>query len=358
MLTKVDAVSDYGTPMERIRIRKEEMAKLADTESRREDGEWDLDNPNIDDEGLAANALFNSLVDDGDLQEMDEDTKQEIESKLQELEELKNRYEDVDGTLEPDEVSDLSDEITDLESEIEELQSGEFADVYFIIPTKYRSYSNTYSFEVIGLRGREYLVGLYEDMYEAAIENQEQLLDDVGIEGISEWLIENNIDKEQVRDEMEEYYRDDITENPEVYFDEDDYELTEEQEKRIEELENQISDLQEQLDNTEEEDEIADLEQQIEELQEELDSIEPDTEPTEEMIDGKVDEYVSRQDEIEWLKELGSDLSNYIDMKGVAQDIVDNDGLGVLSSYDGRYDDVYVTTPDGKKHNFVIVRTN
>jgi hypothetical protein len=55
-------VSDYGTPMEKMRIRREELKKEAEADERREDGEWDLDNPNIDDEGLAANALFQHLV--------------------------------------------------------------------------------------------------------------------------------------------------------------------------------------------------------------------------------------------------------------------------------------------------------
>jgi hypothetical protein len=45
-----------------MRIRREELAKEAEADERREDGEWDLDNPNIDDEGLAANALFQHLV--------------------------------------------------------------------------------------------------------------------------------------------------------------------------------------------------------------------------------------------------------------------------------------------------------
>ena len=39
-------------------------------------------------------------------------------------------------------------------------------------------------------------------------------------------------------------------------------------------------------------------------------------------------------------------------------DIVDIDGIGVLASYDGRYDEVTVTTADGKKHSFVVMRMN
>ena len=48
------SVRDYGSERERIRIRKEEMKKLAEADERKESGEWDLDNPDIDDEGLMA----------------------------------------------------------------------------------------------------------------------------------------------------------------------------------------------------------------------------------------------------------------------------------------------------------------
>jgi hypothetical protein len=68
-------VHDYGTPIAAMRIRREELKKLADAESRREDNEWGLDNPDIDMKGLAANVLFNHLVDKGDLDENEEDRK-------------------------------------------------------------------------------------------------------------------------------------------------------------------------------------------------------------------------------------------------------------------------------------------
>jgi hypothetical protein len=151
---------------------------------------------------------------------------------------------------------------------------------------------------------------------------------------------------------MEEFYRDDITDNPEVYFDDDDYQLTDEQEERKERLEIEIEGLREKLENTENEDEIADLETEIGGFQEELDSIEPDTEPTDDMIDEKVDYYIRNTDE------MGYELNDWVNLKGVARDIVDSDGLGVMASYDGNYDERTVTTPDGKKYTFVIMRMN
>jgi hypothetical protein len=328
---------------------------LADADERRQDGEWDLDNPKIDDEGLAANALFDYLVYKGDLDEMDEETKNEIKTKKEEIERLIEEGKGLD--MDSEEREEIYDRITDLENEIEELQEG-VADVYYLIPQSYRSYGDLNNFEVIGLRGQEYVVGYWDDVYEAAVENQEQLIEDIGIDGISRGLIEDNIDKGRVREYMEEFYRDDITDNPEVYFDDDDYQLTDEQEERKERLEIEIEGLREKLENTENEDEIADLETEIGGFQEELDSIEPDTEPTDDMIDEKVDYYIRNTDEIDWLKEMGYELNDWVNLKGVARDIVDSDGLGVMASYDGNYDERTVTTPDGKKYTFVIMRMN
>jgi hypothetical protein len=56
--------------------------------------------------------------------------------------------------------------------------------------------------------------------------------------------------------------------------------------------------------------------------------------------------------------EMGYELNDWVNLKGVARDIVDSDGLGVMASYDGNYDERTVTTPDGKKYTFVIMRMN
>jgi hypothetical protein len=77
------------------------------------------------------------------------------------------------------------------------------------------------------------------------LRSQEQLIDDIGVDGINRYLIEDNLDKEQIRDEMREYYYNDISENPEIYFNENDYQLTDEQEERKEQLENYINEMEE-----------------------------------------------------------------------------------------------------------------
>jgi hypothetical protein len=362
---------DSGSPVEAKRIRREELKKLAEAESRREDGDWDLTNPNIDEEGLAANALFNHLVSEGKLDEMDNETKELLNTKIQQLEELKSTY----NPTEEDSQDYIYDEMSDLEDEIEELQEN-YADVYYIIPTNYKPYGTLYSFEVTGLRNQEYMVGTYDDMYEAAIENTENLLDDIGLDGINQYIIESNLDEDAIREYIEEFYDNDIRDSPESYFRQDDYELTDEQEERKEELENYINEMEdlktekeEELEDTEDEDEKSKLEKEIEQIEEniekaqdEFDSIEPDDEPTEEMIEEKVSYYVRRamDDPVSWLRGMDEDdrIQYYVNVRGVAEDIVDHDGIGTLSSWDGSYDDVYITGPNGIRYNFVVIRNN
>jgi predicted nuclease with TOPRIM domain len=98
-----------------------------------------------------------------------------------------------------------------------------------------------------------------------------------------------------------------------------------------------------------------DLENQIEALQEELDSIEVDTEPTEEMIEDKVNELVRdvRRDPLDYLKNLGLPIKEYIDEDELAQGLVNSDGWGIMNSYDGNYDSI-----DVAGETYYIMRVN
>ncbi len=158
----------------------------------------------------------------------------------------------------------------------------------------------------------------------------------------------------------EEDYEYQVRENPDSYFNDDDYELTSEQEERIEQLESQIEDLEQQkleLDSDDDNyyDYEEDLDNQIEALQEELDNIEVDTEPTEDMIDTKVAELVRdvRRDPLDYLKNLGLDIKEYIDEDELAQGLVDSDGWGIMNSYDGQYD-----TEEVNGVTYYIMRVN
>ena len=83
-----------------------------------------------------------------------------------------------------------------------------------------------------------------------------------------------------------------------------------------------------------------DLDNQIEALQEELDGIEVDTEPSEEMIENKVAELVRdvRRDPLDYIKNYGLNIKDYVDEDALAQGLVDSDGYGIMNGYDGQYD--------------------
>lgn len=351
-------VWDSDTPIERKRKARELSIKIADSEERRQNNEWSIND--TDDEGLKANALFNWLVGNGDLDELDDEQKETLNNLKIELEQLTEEY---DKEEESDRISELYDRISEIEEEISDLEENS-ADVYNIFPTNYRFYGME-QFEVIGvdkLVNRMYSVGTESEMDEGALDYAEGVIRDMGIDGFNESFIEDHIDTDYLKSYVEDWYTDDVWQNPDVFFNDDDYELTTEQEERqehlesyIEELETYISDLEEQQTSmefdTDNEDEYnqeqEELQNKIDEAtenrdkaQEELDDIEPDKEPTQEMVDNVVEDRVNdvMRDPISFIREMGLDIKNFINEKDLAEALVESDGWGVMNGYDGNYD--------------------
>jgi len=197
-------------------------------------------------------------------------------------------------------------------------------------------------------------------MDDAALQYAKNYVDDVGAEGFNESFIEDYLDVDAIVNMAEEDYEYQIRDYPDSYFNDDDFELTEEQERRIEELETQIENLeqeQNELDTDREDyDELyEDFQNHIDALQEELDNIEVDTEPTEEMIENKVYELVRdvRRDPLDYLKNYGLNIKEYIDEDELAQGLVNSDGWGIMNSYDGQYD-----TEEVNGVTYYIMRVN
>jgi len=339
--TKVKGyVSDYRSPRERIREKKERDDKLAQLEVLRDNNEWDLEQG--DETGEKAHALFQWLENNGEIEPLSDDDKEKLVILRQKLEDLNKEY---DETEDEDKVVELLNDIDNTQEEIDELEENN-VDVYMMYPTRY-TYYGLQQFEVLidGFKDQEYTVGTEEEMDDAALKYVENYIDDVGVDGFNESFIEDYLDVDAIVNMAEEDYEYQIRDYPEGYFSEDDFELTEEQEQRIEQLESQIEDLEQQkleLDSDDENyyDYEEDLDNQIEALQEELDGIEVDTEPTEDMIENKVAEYVRdvRRDPLDYLKNLGLPIKEYIDEDELAKGLVASDGWGTMNSYDGNYD--------------------
>jgi hypothetical protein len=352
---------DSGTPREDKRLRIQDEKWLADNETKRENDEWKIGNS---DEGDKINALFQYLIDEGEIESMDEDERET-------LNELKRRYARIEKEYQEsedsDEQSELYDKLTDLEGDIEGLEERN-NDIYNTIVPDGSYYTGLETFNVIPLRKgsqlRIYTVGTEDEMDDALEKYWENYIDDVGLEGINQYVLENCVDEDAVVEMAEESYREDVEYNPEIYFDNDDLELSPSQERRIEELEGYVNELDDYINEMTDkqsslEDEIEDSEEysrsydEIQELideaesnkekaQEEIDEINDSKEVSESMIDDKVSDlvYDVKRDPLGYLNDHGMSVKYYIDGECIKESLSSNSEYGDMNNYDGSYDTI------------------
>jgi|688.fasta_scaffold27337_10 hypothetical protein len=364
-------ISDHGS--KRWKIKQAEILREKRNEQleRKNSGEWDPENyDNMDEEGLRANALILHLGDSGDEKVLDDELRIKLEESKNRLEILYQRKEQEEETDEIDaEIDELEEIVMDIESE--------YIDVYELYPSG--EYYGMTTFEILGsYNSKEYAVIEESRIDDAVKEYAENTIDDLGVEGFSSWAIENCIDKDQIRREVEEYYENDIRDSPESYFTKDDFKLSDEQENRIEELESYIEEMEELKSSLEDEqnslndsikepeeyrkeyeniqEKIDEIDENIEKAQDELDEIEPSDEPTEDMISDKVEEMVEDRmdDPKSWIDELGFNIQNYVDKDCLAEEWVRSDGYGIMNSYDGGYDSIKGVDSDW----YIVMRLN
>ena len=149
------SLSYWDTPYSKELDRRKEMALRADARQRREDGEWDLNNSNIDNEGLMANAVFDYMVQEGDIGYLDGPEREELQDLERRMEELEER---IDNEEDSEIVDELENEQNDLQSEIDELKDKD-NDVYDLMPEG--SHYDLYTFRSIhnDASGNIYAVG-------------------------------------------------------------------------------------------------------------------------------------------------------------------------------------------------------
>lgn len=332
---------------QRIQRQKEEQA-----EERRMEGEWTL-GPDCPDEGLKAHALFDWLIEQLDIDARtaeDEINLIELRTNLEQLQvrlgELENSDED---------TSEIEDEIEVIEEEISEIESK--VDVYNINPDG--RYYNMTEFEVLGagIDDRRYAVGTEDEVKTSCYEYVEQLIDDIGYEGFSRNFAMSYLDTDAIVSQAEDDYRYDVTENPEVYLDESDRELSSSQvetisilKMRIEKAEAQIEEFEDRLGEDDDEyyeRKIEELKTAIEEFEDEILDIEADPQGDfpEHLIEEKVDDLLDdvRSDPESYLSDRGLDWADYIDKDEFIEAVIDADGYGhTLNRYDGNADEISV----------------
>lgn len=342
-----EAVKKEKERLERLRIQRILQGRREEANDRRLDNEWEL-GPDCPDEGLKAHALLDWLDSNGDVEIITNEDRGEIARIQNEIDRLQLEYDNDENVR-----GDLLDEISELEDELNEFTSK--IDVYNIVPTG--NFYDTSEFEVIDspeVEGRRYAVGDEGEMKSSAYDYVEQLIDDIGYRGFNESFVKGFIDERAVLDYAEDFYEDDIRENPESYFDEEDRMLSDDQEEKIEILKNRIAQVESIIENLESEmdgendddlqERVDELNERIEEMNDEITEIEenPEGDFPEEKIDDAVQKQVDnvRYDIFDFVENFGLDWEDYIDKDEFIDGVIDADGYGhTLNGYDGNADE-------------------
>ena len=236
---------------------------------------------------------------------------------------------------------------------------GRDEDIYNLIPETDNFYpGEIMSFKWMGENetDSEYIVGEWDDVYELAKTRLMDTVDDMGIrEAFNDDFLMNHLDVDELVNYFESWYDDYVRDDWESIFDSEDLPLSDEQKKRHEELDQEIEELYRKTRDTDSlpysSDERGEIYDRIEELEEERDEIveNPEGEPTEEMIEEKVNDYLYdvRNNPQHYIQEYELDLENFIDKDAVIEEAVDMDGVGHnISHYDGIEYDIRIDGVD------------
>ena len=348
-VTVTGYIWDHNTPISRKKERIRINGLLSDAQQRREDNEWAIENEDYD--GLRAQALFQHLSSEYP----DEFISEEEEVELRQLKETLGGliYDQEQGN----ESDELQDQIDSVEASIEELE--EKLDVYSLMPSVYNRRGGMMSFEIItgNLSGREYHVGSEYEADNEALEYAKNQIDDIGVDQYNSGFVEYYLDERGIEEYFRDFYYSDVRDNIDSYFDESEYGITDEEEEEMEELENKISQMEDLQSETEEDsDEWNNYEEQIDAMKEQIEDIQNmEREPTPTQIEDKVDEMVEdvMRDPVDKLKDWGMEIKDWVNTDDMAQGLVDSDGYGIMSSYDGSYDSEYVL-----EKQYIIIRNN
>ena len=226
----------WDTPYSKELDRRKEMALRAEARQRREDGEWDLNNSNIDKEGLMANAVFDYMVQEGDIGYLDGPEREELEDLEKRMEELEER---IDNEEDSEIVDELEIEQNDLQSEIDELKDKD-NDVYDLIPES--SHYDLHTFRSIhnDASGYVYAVGTENEADSSLKEYYDEMVNDLS--NFDKNTLSYHIDGDEVAEYYEDAVREWVTGDPENY--DVSRETSVKQDKEIEKLQNQKRSLQ------------------------------------------------------------------------------------------------------------------
>lgn len=353
---------------EKVRLEKERLARIRRqreidsalelAQERRESNEWDINSVERGSIGAMAHALYKHLVNSGTIEPLtDEDIQKRSELESQ-LAELQQTYNDTEN-------EDLLTDIGNIEEELDELKNHK--DVYDIIPTG-DDYTGLKFFTTSDFEN-QWKIGDYNTTQTAAERHVSDMISDMGFEGFNPSFVISHVDTDAYESYLRDFFSHDVYENPDVYLNDEDRELSSQQERLISELNEKIKILFEKLFSMrddlktmdDESDEYSELEELINETEAEINEAETEIEEIKENPEGDYDEdklsdavdsIISEyENNIEYFAEnyIGKSVEEFIsdagliDREGFIESVVDSDGWGtILNNYDGTEDEEQV----------------
>ena len=325
------------------RRRERERRLEARALQRREGDEWKLGETGT--VGIMANALMEWLIDEGEFENKEVEIA-DVEDQIEDMRLGMENDPDVIANPDGERAQDYGQDLDNLEEELEVLKE-EAHDIYDL---RYED-SDHYGLPVFEYEGGEYAVGDDEMADSASWDQLDNLIDEIGYQGFTEGFMDWYVDGDAVADDFEDYFWDDMSENPEDYLDEDDDTVLNPSAKvEIEKIEEIIGELQEELEETNDEGEeeelltkIEDLEIQMEDIREDEDNWDWSDEAKENYVESRLEDV--RNDPLQWLRDYGWDnpesMERYIDRDAFIQGAIDSDGRGHgLASYDSEENEV------------------
>lgn len=327
---------------ERLNAERERNRRLAiqqEQERKRQENEWDLDDCTDCETAQKAHAVFDYLINENELDPLTQEDIRRLQAAREELDELETIYDNTDNA---DELTDLNNRISELESEIGELEDKK--DIYFLVED-----GEYYGLTTFDYEGTRYAVGTDTESEDAAKSAVESLIDDMGIEVFNRNFVGNFIDEDAVVEYIRDFFNQDVYENPEIYLDDEDRELSSEQDDEIRESMEEIQALRNKLNEVDDDDVIEEIEERIDELETEIEEMREnpegdyDEDKIEQMIENRVEEYENRLEDffteyygvnyLEWIID-----NRLVNIHELIDSVVDADGYGVsLNTYDHSY---------------------
>jgi hypothetical protein len=293
-------VSDYGSSLWKIKVQRELNKKLAELDEKRQDREWDVENE--DDDSERTEALYDYLRQNGDV-----------------------------DTVEDEEGNDIPE------------------DKYYIYPSGRATYGYGKQYEWLGGGGgynpNTYDVYTETEADDAAKQAVESMLDDMGMDAFSGWVIDDSLDKQSWTSWLYDFYDDYIRQDPGDW--DIPLELSQQQMRQVQQLQVTVNSLNKRLETEDlPDDQYEALELKIEGLEETIEEIKEDPQGgyDESTIENEINDRVSEwEDDIKgFIDHYGYDknfIMDFIDTDSIVNTVVRSDGYGsLLNSYDGDHD--------------------